>query len=188
MMEEKRKAILHATLNLISEHGFHGTPMSKVAEQAGVGAGTIYRYFDSKESLINELFLEIKTEFSKAMMVGLTPDDSIETTFRKVWLNTFQYCIQNPTEMVFLEQFHNSPFQTVEVEAKTLEYMAPVVTVFKKAVESGVIKDMPFEMLTIYAYDVTVSFAKRHISGMLLMDEANLELAIQASWDAIKAD
>ena len=83
-MEEKRKAILQATLTLISEHGFHGTPMSKVAEQAGVGAGTIYRYFDSKESLINELFLEIKAEFSQAMLVGLEPGASIEATFRRV--------------------------------------------------------------------------------------------------------
>ena len=47
--EDKRTAILQATLRLISENGFHGTAMSKVAKEAGVSAGIIYHYFDSKD-------------------------------------------------------------------------------------------------------------------------------------------
>ena len=42
-------------------------------------------------------------------------------------------------------------------------------------------------MLSIFVYDVTVAFAKRHISGAMVMDEALLEVAIQACWDAVKA-
>jgi AcrR family transcriptional regulator len=92
-MTDKRSAILDATLNLISQRGFHGTPMSMIAEEAGVGAGTIYRYFDSKEALINELYLELKHEISQAMLAGVTLEASTEEIFRKVWLNTFYYCI-----------------------------------------------------------------------------------------------
>lgn len=40
-VEDKRQAILEATLRLISENGFHGTAMSKVAKEAGVSAGII---------------------------------------------------------------------------------------------------------------------------------------------------
>ena len=32
-MTDKRTAILKATLKLISENGFHGTPMSQIAEE-----------------------------------------------------------------------------------------------------------------------------------------------------------
>ncbi len=186
-MDDKRAAILQATLTLISEHGFHGTPMSKIAEEAGVGAGTIYRYFENKETLINELFLEIKRDFSIAMLAGLSAGDSTEQVFRKTWLNAFQYCVENPAEMAFLEQYHNSPFLTPETEAATSQYLAPIVDAFQSAIEAGEIKNIPFEMLTIFAYDVTVAHAKRHLSGALVMDEANLELAVQACWDAIKA-
>lgn len=185
-MEDKRTAILQATLTLISQHGFHGTPMSKIAEQAGVGAGTIYRYFENKETLINELFLELKRDFSTAMMEGLSSDESTEQVFRKVWLNTFQYCIQNPTEMVFLEQYHNSPFQTAEIEAETMVYLEPIIKVFEIAISAGEIKNIPFEMLVTFSSDVTVAHAKRHLSGALVMDNTNLELAVQACWDAIK--
>jgi AcrR family transcriptional regulator len=187
MMTDKRNEILEATLKLISQYGFHGTPMSMIAEEAGVGTGTIYRYFDSKEALINELFLETKREISQAMLAGITPEASVEEVFRQVWLNTFDYCVRNPEEMLFLEQFHNSPFQTPESKAATLEYLAPIVSIIQTDIESGRIKALPFEMLTIYVYDVTVAHAKRHLSGVLEMDQANLELAVQACWDAIKA-
>jgi len=186
-MTDKHSDILKATLKLISEHGFHGTPMSKIAEEASVGAGTIYRYFDSKEDLINELFLELKREFSAAMLAGFDPHGSTEEIFRQVWLNTFNYCIRHPQEMLFLEQYHNSPSQTQESEAATLEYLAPIVELIQAAIQRGEIKNIPFEMLSTFVYDVTIAHAKRHINGVLVMDEANLEMAVQACWDAVKA-
>jgi AcrR family transcriptional regulator len=186
-MTDKRNDILQATLKLISQYGFHGTPMSMIAEEAGVGAGTIYRYFENKEALINELFLETKRDISQAMLAGVSLQASVREIFRQVWLNTFDYCVRNPAEMLFLEQFHNSPYQTPESEAAMLEYLAPIVSAIQTAIESGQIKALPFEMLTIFAYDVTVAHAKRHLSGVLEMDQANLELAVQACWDAIKA-
>jgi AcrR family transcriptional regulator len=186
-MEDKRDAILQATQTLISQRGFHGTPMSMIADQAEVGAGTIYRYFENKDALINELFLKLKAEMSQAMMRGLNPRDSTEHAFRKVWLNTFRYCVQNPEVMLFMEQYHNSPFQTPQTEAAGLAYLEPIVDTYQQAIRAAEIKDMPFEMLTAFTYDVAVGHAKRHIAGVLVMDEARLELAVQACWDAIKA-
>lgn len=46
---DKRDEIIRAAKELIAEHGFHGAPMARVAEEAGVAAGTIYRYFESKD-------------------------------------------------------------------------------------------------------------------------------------------
>ena len=186
-MTEKRTEILKATLMLISEHGFHGAPMSKVAEAAGVGAGTIYRYFENKDVLINELFLEIKKHMSQAMLAGFSEDDSPEEIFRKIWRNTYNFCIQNPQEMLFLEQYHNSPFLTPETEAATMEYLAPLINVFQSAIMAGDIKNLTFDELSVFAYDVTVAFAKRHISGTLIMDETRLAIVEQACVDAIKA-
>ena len=185
-MNDKRTDILNATLNLISNQGFHGTPMSQIANQAGVGAGTIYRYFENKETLINELFLEIKREFSQAMMAGFESQDGTEQIFRQIWLNTFNFCIQFPQKMVFLEQFHNSPYQTAETEAATFAFVAPLIEIFQSAIEAGEIKNIPFEMLTTFAYDITIAIAKRHIAGTLKLDETHLAMAVEACWDAVK--
>jgi len=44
---DKRETILAAALELFVERGFYGTAVPEIAERAGVGAGTIYRYFES---------------------------------------------------------------------------------------------------------------------------------------------
>ena len=185
-MEDKRTAILQATLTLISEQGFHGTPMSMIARQAGVGAGTIYRYFENKETLIEELYFDLKTEMSKAMIAGLSTQDSTEQKFRKVWTNTFGYCIQNPASMEFLEQFHNSPFYTPEIEAKTMRVLTPLVQAFEAAIANGEIKELPFEMLTTFVYDIALALAKKQLAGKLDMDAHNVTYAVQACWDAVR--
>ena len=45
---DKRADIMDVALNLIAERGFHDSPMSLIAREAGVAAGTIYLYFESK--------------------------------------------------------------------------------------------------------------------------------------------
>jgi AcrR family transcriptional regulator len=82
---DKRTLIMVTTLDLISEQGFHGTPISMIAQRAGIGAGTIYRYFANKEELINELFKEIKREVIRAKRVHM---NSGLCTYGKIWCIT----------------------------------------------------------------------------------------------------
>ncbi len=50
--EQKRRDIARAAMEVFSERGFDATSMSLVAGSAGVGKGTIYEYFDSKDEMI----------------------------------------------------------------------------------------------------------------------------------------
>jgi AcrR family transcriptional regulator len=186
-MSEKRTAILEATLKLVSERGFHDAPMSMIAKEADVGAGTIYRNFESKEALINELFLELKRRISEPMMAGFSEGITTEQIFRRIWRRTFQYCLNHSEEMLFLEQYHNSPFLTPENEAATQAYIAPIVNKFEAAIQAGEVKKMPLEMLSIFIFNNIAAHAKLHLNGILIMDEDNLSLAIQACWDAVTA-
>ena len=61
---DKREAITAAALELFVERGFYGTAVPEIADLAGVGAGTIYRYFESKEALVNAIYREQKAVFS----------------------------------------------------------------------------------------------------------------------------
>ena len=54
MIPDKRTDILQSALELIAERGFHGAPISEIAQKANVAAGTIYRYFENKDLLIKE--------------------------------------------------------------------------------------------------------------------------------------
>jgi AcrR family transcriptional regulator len=53
--EARRIAIIDAALEEFTTQGFTATKLDDVAERAGIGKGTIYLYFDSKESLFEEV-------------------------------------------------------------------------------------------------------------------------------------
>ena len=54
-MRARRLEILDAATVVFSEKGFHAATLDEVAEAAGVSKGSIYNYFDSKESMIDAL-------------------------------------------------------------------------------------------------------------------------------------
>ena len=55
---DKRKAILDACLSLFCESCFQETSTASISQKAGVATGTLFLYFENKEELVNELYLE----------------------------------------------------------------------------------------------------------------------------------
>jgi AcrR family transcriptional regulator len=53
--EERPTEILEAALLVFGERGYAGTRLEDVARQAGVSKGTVYLYFDSKDTLFREV-------------------------------------------------------------------------------------------------------------------------------------
>ncbi|HJT93189.1 MAG TPA: TetR/AcrR family transcriptional regulator, partial [Mycobacterium sp.] len=45
-------AILDTTANLIAEHGLTGVTMSQIAQHAGIGRATLYKYFPEVEAIL----------------------------------------------------------------------------------------------------------------------------------------
>lgn len=66
-MPAGKKKVLTTALKLFANNGFHATTTAKIAKQAGVSEGTIYKYFSSKDDLLAKLLqpilIEIKNNF-----------------------------------------------------------------------------------------------------------------------------
>ena len=56
--EERRQSILQAARVVFFENGFHRATVDDVAERAEVSKGTVYLYFESKETILAHLLLE----------------------------------------------------------------------------------------------------------------------------------
>ncbi len=54
-LDARRIEILTAAFRCFSRKGLHGTTMQEIADEAGLSAGALYRYFDGKEALIEAL-------------------------------------------------------------------------------------------------------------------------------------
>ncbi|WP_061961520.1 TetR/AcrR family transcriptional regulator [Demequina flava] len=66
--DQRRAQILSAALTCFSRDGFHGASMSDIIAEAGVSAGTVYRYFPSKAELTiaaaQSVFMPARNQFS----------------------------------------------------------------------------------------------------------------------------
>ncbi len=78
---DKKQAILKSVLKLVNREGFYHLNMKKIAQEAGVAAGTIYLYFKGKEDLINALYGMIVNEFNQKVLEGHSDDKSVRDNF-----------------------------------------------------------------------------------------------------------
>ena len=56
--QEKRRLILDAAVRVFARQGFHACRVADIADEAGVAYGLVYHYFDSKDQVLDTLFLE----------------------------------------------------------------------------------------------------------------------------------
>src|SRR5262245_22646324 len=52
-VEQRRRALIEAAVQLIADKGFDATQVADVASAAGTGHGTVYRYFRDKAELLD---------------------------------------------------------------------------------------------------------------------------------------
>jgi len=186
---EKRDEIVRSALELIAEHGFHGAPMAMIAEHSKVAAGTIYRYFESKDVLINELYRDLEKRMYPVILDGYEPDKPIRARFIHLGTALLSYFIENPLDFRFLEQYHNSPYGIAHRRDKILGERGKgdvFCDLFKDGIDQQVLKEFPLVILFGLAFGPQLSIARDHILGFSAIDDALVIRIIEACWDAIK--
>lgn len=185
-VEDKRTAILEATLRLISENGFHGTAMSKVAKEAGVSAGIIYHYFDSKDDLMDELYRHIKRNFGQMINASFDQTQPLKIQIRQILGAMIHYYIRRPLESAFIEQYSRSPYFSPEIEAEVSQYYLPLLESFTRGQQEMIIKDLPGPVVHTLTVDVATSLAQKHAAGIVALTDELIEEIIDACWEAIR--
>lgn len=56
--EQTRKAILKAAFHLLRKNGFHGVSTQQIAIEARVSTATLYRWWDNKQAILLDAYLE----------------------------------------------------------------------------------------------------------------------------------
>lgn len=186
---DKRDEVVKAALELIAEHGFHGAPMAMIAERAGVGAGTIYRYFENKDVMINELYQDLEDRSYPVIQQGYIPEKSIRERFIHLCTSLLHYFIENPLDFRFLEQFFNSPYG-VEHRRDKIMGKKGGCDVFHELFEDGisqqVMKDLPIVILFDLAFGPILAVARDHILGFIALDEVLITWTVEACWDGVR--
>jgi AcrR family transcriptional regulator len=184
---EKRTAILCATLKLITENGFAATPISLIAKEAGVAAGTIYLYFNSKEAMLQVIYLEFKEALTNATIAGFSENLPGRVAIELLLQNYLNFMLKNPLKFKFFEQFTNSPYINKLTKETGLKIFYPIVQVFERAKSERLIKDIPVQILYAHVLAPINHLLRQHLIDEFQFTPENTQIAFQACWDAIKS-
>ncbi|MDO1448402.1 TetR/AcrR family transcriptional regulator [Rhodocytophaga aerolata] len=186
ILAEKKKAIFESTLELIKENGFHGTPMSMVAKKACVACGTIYHYFDSKDTLIAELYAYVKKQMADAMFEGDDEQKEFKDRFYHLILSHCRFYIKHPNTLYFIEQYINSPYNNREPVKDNEQFQHRMWDFLKQGIDTGVLKPMNIHLLGILIHSHVVTTAKLYFSQRVKINEEDFPNIVQVIWDGVK--
>jgi len=79
--EDRRRELIECAIEVIAENGLAGTTLVKVAAKAGLSAGIVNHYFETKDALLIEALRALSEEFSAALEAATqeaaTPEDGL---------------------------------------------------------------------------------------------------------------
>lgn len=104
----KRERILEAASVLIVQNGLQ-CPMAKIAEQAGVAAGTIYLYFKSKDEMILGVYERLRDAAAAALIRVHEPDMPHEARIRAYIDDYITFIWSDPQRAILFEYLSNVP-------------------------------------------------------------------------------
>ncbi|NOY68960.1 MAG: TetR/AcrR family transcriptional regulator [Deltaproteobacteria bacterium] len=188
--QNKREDIIHAAMTLLSEQGFHGAPMSTIAEKAGVGVGSIYRYFESRDVLIKTIYKEEEEELVAFLLEKYPYGHPVKECFFHIGTGLVDYFIGNPMDFKFSEQFHNSPYGEANRRDRIFASTGRAdifMELYKRGISMRVFKNMPPTFFFNLMFAPIMWSVRDHILGMVQLDKSLARLIVASCWDSVKS-
>lgn len=184
---DKREAILEAALDLFVERGFYGTAVPEIADRAGVGAGTIYRYFESKEALVNAIYRQEKTKFANVVVGDFPTGLATRELFRTMFMKMAVFTTAHPKSFVFMELHHHAPYLDAESRALEERMSAMFAQIIVAAQGRNELKAGAPRILMGIVLGGFVGVVRGCVEIDIPLGQADWKLAEQCLWEAIRA-
>ncbi len=178
---DRPAAIRRALRDLVAERGFHGSSMSEVAKAAGVATGTAYVHYESKDELVIETYLEVKSELTEAVFERLDPTAQVFDQYRQVFRATYEHVRAVPERARFLTQIEGSPYRA-EAHRRFMERGDRLVSLLVPLLQ-GRLVPLPPEVI----WSMSLGLAIQLVASGVTLDESDLDTLVDATWRAITA-
>ncbi len=114
----------------------------------------------------------------------------VKERFTLILTKLINYLIEHPNDFKLLEQFYNSPYGIKKRREEALmnnkDNWNPLKKLLDNAKAKQIIKNMPREMLCGFSFGPITFLIKDHFVGILDLNNENIQIIVEACWDAIK--
>lgn len=207
-VDDKRRRILDAALRVFASRGYHGTAVPEVAAAARVGTGTLYRYFATKEVLVNEVYRDAKAKLRAALLDGLDfgtpasgraarPRGLARTWFLEAWQRLSRFARAEPAAFQFLEMQDHAPYLDAQSRAVELSVLAPLWLAGKQLRDPSRPRGeagrsdrkrgpaLRIDVMIALVWGAFVGLVKAERLGYIRLDDATLARAGEVCWQVI---
>ncbi len=163
-----KERILEASLEVFSQKGFHPATMDEIAEKAGVGKGTLYRYFETKEKLFAELVRLRLDELGRTAGSVMDGQDDVLTMISKYIRMYFEFFDRNQRlyRLIIQEQLDLGEHSPDEYFRKVMRAIPNLKRKVYEGTQRGILKDVDFQTV----FYGTMGFAHGVIQKWLARD------------------
>src|ERR1700722_11532196 len=158
--DDKRSAIIAAAIRVIASEGL-AAATATIAKEAGVSNGSLFTYFQTKADLLNQLYVELKTEMAAAALDGLPTGGDIREQMRHIWTNWLLWATSCPEKRRTIAHLGVSDDITLESHQTAVRTMAGIAKLLERSRENGPMRDAPLGFvaaLMIALADATTDF------------------------------
>ncbi len=184
--DTKIQSIHDAACNLLLKKGFDGLKMADVAKQAKLATGTIYIYYKTKEDLINALFTAIKQEISNELLHPKNQKTDFFSTFKSMWFAYFNYCINKPQNMLFVEQFYHSGLLTSQTLTITDTLMQPVYKFIELAQKNDIVRNLDVYFIQAQIAGAIHEIVKVSLTKKAKLTKTSIQHCFYMAWNSIR--
>jgi AcrR family transcriptional regulator len=177
---DKRDLIKIAAIKLFSSKGFQATSTTSITQFAGVGTGTLFLYFKSKDEMINTIYLEVKAEIAKEICKGISEQASFKGKLKLIWINMVRWALNNQEKFLFVEHFSHSPFINNITKEEAIGSFKFIFDLIKEGVKN--------EIFGEYNDEYIFTLLNSHINGTIsyiLTSGNNVEKMIDQSFTVL---
>jgi AcrR family transcriptional regulator len=139
--------LIEAAIAEFAERGFDAASYNKIIEHSGLSKGTVYYYFDNKDSLLTTVLNEVCQRFEEAVGDLGFPDTKEEywTTSREYHRRAMRFFFENPQLLRVLFWLSRDDFQLDErLEAAHEQTADPIRKLISRGQEIGAVRnDLP---------------------------------------------
>lgn len=107
--DEKERSIKEAVIKLILQEGFHGASVSKIAKMAGVSPATVYVYYENKENMLQDIYLEYSEEVYDYLIDRVNKGVGGPQRTEQLIRGYYDFILVRKEIFSFVEQFANCP-------------------------------------------------------------------------------
>jgi AcrR family transcriptional regulator len=179
LSDEKRSALMRAATRVIVAQGL-SAPTAVIAREAGVANGSLFTYFETKQILFNELYLELKADMASAAFKNLPRRASLRRQVFTIWSNWMHWVVLDPDKRRALAQLSVSEEITPETRTEGHKIMAGIAELVDQCRAAGPMREASMS----FVLSIMNSLAETTMDFML-QDPKNADKHCRLGFDAL---